>query len=105
MVTTRLAALAALVLLGVVVAGCGTALDDTGTEDTVRQYLEDELGQKVASIDCPSGIDVEPDETFDCDVRLEDGTGETVTLRILNEDADLAVADVQSEKSDAKPAK
>jgi hypothetical protein len=105
MATTRLAALAALVLLSMVAAGCGTALDDAGTEDTVRQYLEDEIGQKVASIDCPSGVDVEPDETFDCDVRLKDGTDETVTLRILNEDADLAVADIQPEKSDTKSAK
>lgn len=88
------------------VAGCGgTEIDDAATADTVQQYLEKSIGQKVSSVECPSGVAVESGETFDCEARLQDGTTETVTLKILNEDADVEVAGIEPDKSTDKSAK
>ena len=87
-------------------SGCGgTEIDDAATADTVQQYLEKSIGQKVSSVECPSGVEVEPGEAFDCEARLEDGTTETVTLKILNEDADIEVAGIEPAKSTDKSAK
>lgn len=94
----RCAALAALALI-VFAAGCGeTVIDDVKTEDAIEQNLEDSLGRKVASVDCPSGVEVEKGASFDCVVRLSNGKRETATLKILNEDADVEVADLQPDK-------
>jgi len=90
----------ALVLAAALLAfGCGeTVIDDVKTEDAIEQNLEDSLGRKVASVDCPSGVEVEKGASFDCAVKLSDGKRETATLKILNEDADVEVADLQPDK-------
>jgi len=89
---------AAAVLLAVLlgVAGCGeTVIDDVKTEDAIEQNLEDSLGKKVASVDCPSGVEVEQGVSFDCLVSLAGGKRETVTLKIRNEDADVEVTGLE----------
>ncbi len=96
----------ALALAAFLAPGCGgTEIDDAATADTVEQYLENSIGQKVSSVECPSGVEVESGETFSCEARLEDGATETVTLKILNEDADIEVAKIQPDKSTDKSAK
>lgn len=104
-VLVRLSALAALALVTVLVAACGTAIDDAATEDAIEQNLENSVGQKVSSVECPSGVEVEPKATFDCEVTLADGKSETVTLKILNEDADIEIAKLQPDESDGESAK
>jgi len=95
----RLGALAALALAALLLAGCGeTVIDDVKTEDAIEQNLEDSLGKKVTSVDCPSGVEVEAGSSFDCTVKLSGGKSETATLKILNEDADVEVADLQPDK-------
>lgn len=96
----RPSAFAALALAAALfVAGCGeTVIDDVKTEDAIEQNLEDSLGRKVAAVDCPSGVEVEKGASFDCAVRLSNGKRETATLKILNEDADVEVADLQPDK-------
>jgi hypothetical protein len=95
----RTAALAALVLAAVLAAGCGeTVIDDAKTEAAIEQNLEKSVGQKVTSVDCPSEVEVKAGETFDCAVGLAGGKGETATLKILNEDADVEVTDLQPDK-------
>jgi len=95
----RFAVLLAMVLAGLLVAGCGeTVIDDVKTEDAIEQNLEDSLGKKVTSVDCPSGVEVEAGSSFDCTVKLSGGKSETATLKILNEDADVEVADLQPDK-------
>jgi NAD(P)H-hydrate repair Nnr-like enzyme with NAD(P)H-hydrate epimerase domain len=91
------AALLAVAALGA--AGCGeTVIDSTKTEATIEENLEKSVGQKVASVDCPSGVEVEAGRTFDCTVALEDGKQETATLKILNSDADVEVTDLKPAK-------
>jgi uncharacterized protein DUF4333 len=91
-----IALLAAAVLL---VAGCGeTVIDSAKTEGAIEENLEKSVGQKVSSVDCPSGVEVEAGKTFDCTVSLENGKKETATLKILNSDADVEVTNLQPEK-------
>lgn len=95
----RTGAVLALPLLMFLAAGCGeTVIDDAKTEAAIEQNLEDSVGQKVSSVDCPSGVEVEPDTTFDCTVSLAGGKEETATLKILNEDADVEVTDLKPNK-------
>jgi uncharacterized protein DUF4333 len=95
----RTGAVLALPLLVFLAVGCGgTVIDDAKTEAAIEQNLEDSVGQKVSSVDCPSGVEVEPEATFDCTVSLAGGEEETATLKILNEDADVEVTDLKPNK-------
>jgi hypothetical protein len=95
----RSAALAALLAIVFLAQGCGeTVIDDAKTEAAIEDNLQKSVGQKVTSVDCPSGVEVEPDTTFDCTVSLAGGKEETATLKILNEDADVEVADLKPNK-------
>jgi NAD(P)H-hydrate repair Nnr-like enzyme with NAD(P)H-hydrate epimerase domain len=85
------AAVAALVL-----AGCGgTVIDSAKTEEQLKANLSNSLEEKVAVVDCPSGVEVEKGKTFDCSVKLDKGEEQTVTLKILNEDADISVINLR----------
>jgi len=95
----RTGAALALPLLVFLAVGCGeTVIDDAKTEAAIEQNLEDSVGQKVSSVDCPSGVEVEAGKTFDCTVSLAGGKEETATLKILNEDADVEVTDLKPNK-------
>jgi len=90
-------ALAATVALAAI--GCGeTVIDDSKTEAAIKDNLQGSLERDVSSVDCPSGVKVEPGGTFDCQVALADGKKETATLKILNEDADVEVTDLSPQK-------
>jgi hypothetical protein len=94
---SRSGALLALALAVLLVVGCGgTVLDSTKMEATIEENLQKSVGQKVSSVDCPSGVDVKAETTFECSVRLESGKQETVTLKILNSDADTEITDIKS---------
>ncbi|HEU4906894.1 MAG TPA: DUF4333 domain-containing protein [Solirubrobacterales bacterium] len=95
----RSSALAALALAVFLATGCGeTVIDDVKTADAIEQNLEDSLGKKVKSVECPSGVEVVQGESFECSVALSGGKRETATLKILNEDADVEVTDLQPDK-------
>lgn len=95
----RCAALAALVLAALLAVGCGeTVIDDAKTEAAIEDNLQNSVGQKVTAVDCPSGVEVEAGETFDCAVTLADGKKETATLKILNSDADVELTDLSPDK-------
>jgi hypothetical protein len=92
-------ACAALLLVGLamfVVAGCGggTQVDYTKVAETVRASLESKregFGVKVESVDCPSGVDVEPGTHFECTVRFPGEKVRYARLRIRDADADLSL--------------
>jgi hypothetical protein len=94
----RVSALALLVAIAVVAApGCGkTVIDDVKTEETLKQEIEDSQGQKVTSVDCPSGVEVEPKTSFNCTIKMAKGEDQTAVLRIENEDADVSVVELRS---------
>ncbi len=95
----RFAALIGLAVAALLAVGCGeTVIDDAKTEAAIEQNLEKSVGQKVVSVDCPSGVEVETGKTFDCTVDLTGGKQETATLKILNEDADVEVTDLKPNK-------
>jgi NAD(P)H-hydrate repair Nnr-like enzyme with NAD(P)H-hydrate epimerase domain len=95
----RIAVLALLAFAALLAAGCGeTVIDDVKTEGAIEQNLEDSLGRDVAAVDCPSGVEVEAGASFDCAVTLSGGKRETATLKVLNEDADVEVTDLQPDK-------
>lgn len=96
--TVVLAALAA-VLASIFVAACGeTVIDDVKTEDAIEQNLKTSANKKVAAVECPSGVEVEADATFDCTVTLAGGKEETATMKILNEDADIELTNLKAGK-------
>jgi NAD(P)H-hydrate repair Nnr-like enzyme with NAD(P)H-hydrate epimerase domain len=95
----RFGAVAALLAVAFLAVGCGeTVIDDVKTEAAIEENLQNSVGQKVSSVDCPSGVEVEAGKTFDCTVKLADGKQETATLKIINEDADVEVTDLQPDK-------
>jgi hypothetical protein len=92
-------ATAAVATVALAASGCGeTVIDDSKTEAAIKDNLQGSLEKKVSSVDCPSDVKVEPGDTFECEVSLDDGTKETVTLKILNEDADVEVTDLSQKK-------
>jgi Domain of unknown function (DUF4333) len=93
------AALAVLVLAAFGAAGCGeTVIDDAKTEAAIEENLQKSVGQKIASVSCPSGVEVEAGKTFECTVNQVGGKQETATLRIINSNADVEVTDLKSGK-------
>ena len=94
----RLAALAApLAAAALFTAGCGeTVIDAAKTEAAIEQNLQRSTGQKVSSVECPSGVEVEAGATFECTVDLAGGGVETATLKIINSDADVEVTNLKA---------
>lgn len=96
---SRSGALAALAIAVFLAVGCGeTVIDDAKTEAAIEENLQKSVGQKIASVDCPSGVEVTAGKTFDCAVKLAGGEQETATLKIINSDADVEVTDLQANK-------
>ncbi|HEY4779873.1 MAG TPA: DUF4333 domain-containing protein [Solirubrobacterales bacterium] len=82
----------ALAAIAFAAAGCGgTVIDSEKTEDTLQANVEHVRHEKIDSVDCPSGEDVDPGATFVCAVNFSDGKKATVTLKIRNKDADVDV--------------
>ena len=83
------------VVLGLIAAlafavGCGgTVIDTTKIEEQLEASVPKELNEKVSSVECPSGQKVEAGATFTCKVNLPKGKEKTVTLEIVNKDADV----------------
>jgi hypothetical protein len=94
----RCGALAALLAAAVLLAaGCGkTVIDDAKTEAALEQNLKRSTGQKVSSVECPSGVEVKAGTTFECTIKLAGGKQETATLKILNSEADVEVTDLKA---------
>jgi NAD(P)H-hydrate repair Nnr-like enzyme with NAD(P)H-hydrate epimerase domain len=96
---SRFGAIAALAIAVFVVAGCGeTVIDSAKTEAAIEQNLENSVGQKINSVDCPSGVEVKAGTTFDCTVSMAGGKQETATLKIINSDADVEVTNLKVNK-------
>jgi hypothetical protein len=97
------AAIALLVAAALLAAGCGeTVVDNAKTEAAIEHNLERSTGRKVSAVECPSGVEVKKGATFECKVSLVGGKREIATLKILNEDADVALTNLQPEKKPEK---
>lgn len=96
----RIGVVLALPLLVFLVVGCGgTVIDLNKTEDQLQAEAEKKSpDKKVSSVDCPGDVEVEPQEKFTCTVRLSDGSTETATLLIRDEDANLTLLSLSPSK-------
>jgi Domain of unknown function (DUF4333) len=97
--TTPTAGPGALVALlagfALLIAGCGeTVIDSAKVEGALEQNLHNATGQKVESVECPSGVEVKAGATFECTVALS-GKQETATLKIVNSNADVEVTNLK----------
>jgi hypothetical protein len=69
--------------------GCGdTEVDSGKAERLVRDNL---TGPPPESVECPDGVDAEPGATFECQVRLPDGRGATVTVHVEDDDGYISI--------------
>jgi Domain of unknown function (DUF4333) len=92
--TLTVLALPAIVALLLAGCGGGTDVDSTKASDTVRASLESKgegFGTKVESVDCPSGVKVEPGTRFECTVHWPDGKVAYAQLLIRDAKADLSL--------------
>ncbi|HSR93711.1 MAG TPA: DUF4333 domain-containing protein [Solirubrobacterales bacterium] len=95
----RSGAVVALLVVAFLAAGCGeTVIDSAKTEAAIEENLQKSVGQKISSVECPSGVEVKAGKTFDCTVSLAGGKQETATLRIINSDADVEVTALKANK-------
>ncbi len=95
----RIAVIAALVVAGVLVVGCGdTVIDNTKAEDAIQRNLESSLHHPVTSVSCPSDQKVDPGATFTCTVNFSGGKQATATLKILNSNADVSLVGLKANK-------
>jgi len=96
---SRSGAVIVLALAVFLAAGCGeTVIDDVKTEAAIEENLTKSVGQKVSSVDCPSGVEVKAGTTFNCAVVLAGGKKETAVLKIVNSDADVEVTELKPGK-------
>jgi hypothetical protein len=85
----------AALLAGVLVlaaAGCGkTVIDSQKAEDFIKSGIEQHTGATVTSVSCPGDVEVVADRTFDCTATSSTGKTATITMKILNDNADVKV--------------
>src|SRR5438045_27807 len=90
---------AAVAIAAVLIAGCGSkVIDDTKAEAAIKHDVESNTSVKVASVDCPGDVKVQTGATFDCTVHAQDGRTATVSLKILNENADVKVVNLKTNR-------
>jgi hypothetical protein len=96
---TRCAAAVALAAAALAVAGCGeNVIDNSKAEEAIQPSLEKSLHEKIKSVECPSDQKVEAGKTFTCSVDFATGQKATVTLKILNKEADVRIVGLKPNK-------
>jgi Domain of unknown function (DUF4333) len=88
--------------LALLVAGCGggTDVDFTKAEETIKASLESSregFGVPVTSVECPSGVEVNPGTHFECRVEFPGGKIAYAKVRIRDQKADLSVESLDSD--------
>ncbi len=95
----RSGVIAALALTAFAVIGCGgTNIDFSKVEDQLEASIEKTRQTKVSSVDCPSGVEVDPGAKFTCVVHLSGGGTETATLLIRDKDANTSLLSLKANK-------
>jgi uncharacterized cupredoxin-like copper-binding protein len=93
--------LIALLAAATAAVGCGeTVVDDVKLEEQLKHEFETKRGEKIKSVDCPSGVQVKPKTKFDCTVVPQKGKKETAVLLIRNDEADITLVEVKSGEVD-----
>jgi len=75
---------------GLLAAGCGgQAIDPEKASIAVEYDVEDATGARVDHVTCPSGVEVEAGNRFECRVTTVGGEVAIAELEVLNERADV----------------
>lgn len=83
---------AALAAVAAAFSGCAAdVVDPAKTEIAVRFDVAEATDTKIASVECPSDVEVIPGARFTCTVTARSGVEALAEIEILNEDADLKV--------------
>jgi Domain of unknown function (DUF4333) len=87
----------ALLIASALAAGCGQkVVDDQKLEAQIKANLEGRTGVRIASVSCPTGVDVDPGHRFDCVARAQDGRQARVRVLIRDKDADVTIVAVSA---------
>ncbi len=68
------------VSLASLLAACSPTLNTGKLEDEIQKGIEEQTDINVSSISCPTNVELEEGDTFDCDVEASDDTTFTVTV-------------------------
>ena len=76
-----------------VATGCGgTEIDDAKAERFIEATVTEQVGARVESVECPTGLTAKKGETFECTVTGDDGsTGRTVVTE-KDDEGNVAVS-------------
>jgi hypothetical protein len=87
-----IAAVAALIGIAAVAAGCAAdVVDPAKTEIAVRFDVQEATDTEIAGVTCPSDVEVITGARFTCTVTARSGVEAVAEIEILNDDADLRV--------------
>ena len=67
--------------------GCGTKTDVSGGTNDLGQ----EVKAEGSTLDCPKEVKGEEGTVFDCTLKNKSGKAQTVQLKIVKQDGDLAI--------------
>ena len=85
--------------LALAIAGCGeTVIDAAKTEDAIEHNLEKSAGMKIASVDCPSDVEVEDGHDLRVHVDLGRRQGGNGDPEDPQQDADVSLVDLSPNK-------
>jgi hypothetical protein len=82
-----LVALAALAL-----SGCSKSIDSDKAEKFIAKSVGSQVGAKVKSVSCPTGLTAKKGETFECTVTGTDGTTGKTTVTEKDDQGNVSVS-------------
>ncbi len=82
-----LPALAALAL-----SGCATEIDDKKTEAFIAKSVREQVGARVESVSCPTGLTARKGDTFECTVTGSDGTSGEATVTMKDDEGNVSAS-------------
>jgi hypothetical protein len=95
----RRGALALLVAVAFAAPGCGGKKEviATGAENTVTRFIAEKTPATAHNVSCPSGVEAEVGNTFDCTFDDQTGKHYVAHMRILSVDGSRVSFHIQSE--------
>ena len=79
-----------LVVIGVVLAGCGeTTIDADKLEGEIAQGVEEQTGTRNVSVDCPDDVKAEKGGTFECEVTAPGGVKANAPVTQTDDDGNV----------------
>ena len=81
-----------LAFAAVVLTGCAKEIDDKKAESFIADSVREQVGARVASVSCPTGITAKKGGTFECTVTGSDGTSGKAKVTMKDDEGNVAVS-------------